>query len=354
MYGYGNSLFSTTRAILAESNAAVLPVNTVAPALSGTAQEGQTLTCSTGTWTGTPTITYTYQWKRNGSNIGSATNSTYTLVTADVGQSIKCTVTATNGAGSVNADSNTVTPTSAVDPDAQAFITAASITDPTQQSAINQLVVDLKGYNIWTKMKALYPFVGGTNAQHAWNLKNTAQYKITWYGGVTSSANGITGNQTNGYGDTFLNNNVMGQNDAHISLYSRTDSTFGAYDMGSWNGSVFGSFIMTRVGNIFRSTINNGTWSSQSNTDSRGFYLVTRKSGTSQTAQKNSTQYIVSSVSSSNIATSYKILRVGEFNGDYSPRNLAFASIGDGLTDTEAANFYTAVQTFQTTLGRQV
>lgn len=47
-----------------------------------------------------------------------------------------------------------------VDPDAQAFITAASITDPTQQSAINQLVVDLKGYNVWTKMKAIYPFVG--------------------------------------------------------------------------------------------------------------------------------------------------------------------------------------------------
>ena len=71
-----------------------LPVNTVAPAITGTAQEGQTLTCSTGTWSGSPT--YTYQWKRNGSNIGSATNSTYTLVTADVSQSITCQVTATN------------------------------------------------------------------------------------------------------------------------------------------------------------------------------------------------------------------------------------------------------------------
>ena len=34
-----------------------------------------------------------------------------------------------------------------VDPDAQAFITAAAITDPTQQAAINTLVVDLKGYS---------------------------------------------------------------------------------------------------------------------------------------------------------------------------------------------------------------
>jgi hypothetical protein len=87
------------------------PTNTVAPAITGTAQEGQTLTCSTGTWTGSPT--YTYQWKRNGNNITSATNSTYTLVTADVSQSIKCTVTATNILGSANADSNTVVPISA-------------------------------------------------------------------------------------------------------------------------------------------------------------------------------------------------------------------------------------------------
>ena len=53
-----------------------------------------------------------------------------------------------------------------VDPDAQAFITAASITNPTQQSAVNQLVVDLKGYGVWSKMKAIYPFVGGTASQH--------------------------------------------------------------------------------------------------------------------------------------------------------------------------------------------
>jgi hypothetical protein len=329
------------------------PVNTVAPAITGTAQEGQTLTCSTGTWSGSPT--YTYQWKRNGSNIGSATNSTYLLVTADVGQSILCTVTATNALGSSNANSNTVTPTSSVDADAQAFITAAAITDPTQQSAINTLVVDLKGYNVWSKMKALYPFVGGTNSQHAWNLKDTTTYKITWYGGVTSSTNGILGNGTNGYGDTFLANNVMAQNDAHISLYSRTDTNAAAYDMGSWNGSIFGSFIRARTSGSFQHTINSGTFSANANSDGRGFYLVSRKNNTSITGYKNNTPYLNLFVAStSNIATSFKILRIGEYNAEYSPRNLAFASIGDGLTDAEALNFYTAVQAFQTTLGRSI
>lgn len=151
------------------------PVNSVAPALSGTAQEGQTLTCSTGTWSGTPT--YSYQWKRNGSNIGSATNSTYTLVTADVGQSIKCMVTATNALGSSNADSNTVTPTSAFTglldsyPNAAAAYSLRKLRTAYSGSAIrvrrssdnaeqdisfvgNDLdttsMLDFVGYNLWT------------------------------------------------------------------------------------------------------------------------------------------------------------------------------------------------------------
>ena len=243
---------------------------------------------------------------------------------------------------------------SSVDPDAQAFITAAAITDPIQQNAINQLVLDLKGYSIWTKMKAIYPFVGGTNAQHTWNLKNTAQYKITWYGGVSSSSNGITGNGTNGYGDTFLNNNVMGENNAHISIYSRTNIQNFACDMGSWNGQ-FGLAIYSGYLNAIRMSLNSAGLALLSNTNSQGFYLGSRLVPSSINIQKNSTQTTTSSlVLTPIITTSVKILRPGEYNGEYTNRNLSFASIGDGLTNTESSNFYTAVQAFQTTLGRQV
>ena len=38
----------------------------------------------------------------------------------------------------------------------------------------------------------------------------------------------------------------------------------------------------------------------------------------------------------------------------YGNKEAAFASIGDGLTDAEASAFYSAVQAFQTALGRQV
>ncbi|MBV9214511.1 MAG: hypothetical protein JOZ25_12800 [Actinobacteria bacterium] len=93
------------------------PVNTVVPAVSGTAQDGQTLTTTNGTWTGTPTITYTYQWQRcdqngaNCANISGATASTYALTPSDVGSTVRSQVTATNAAGNASAVSS---PTSRV------------------------------------------------------------------------------------------------------------------------------------------------------------------------------------------------------------------------------------------------
>lgn len=85
------------------------PANTVAPVVSGDLHQGQLLSCTTGSWSNSPT-SYAYQWKRNGTNLGGATSSTYTTVSGDIGQSVKCTVTATNIIGSgTPQDSNTVT-----------------------------------------------------------------------------------------------------------------------------------------------------------------------------------------------------------------------------------------------------
>jgi hypothetical protein len=83
--------------------APALPVNTVAPVVSGTAVVGQTLTTTNGTWTNSPS-SFSYQWFRGATQIGTKA-STYTLVSADAGQSVTCRVTATNAGGSANATS---------------------------------------------------------------------------------------------------------------------------------------------------------------------------------------------------------------------------------------------------------
>lgn len=75
------------------------PVLTVAPAITGTAEVGETLTSNNGTFTGDATITYTYQWFAGGVAISGATSSTLVLASAQLGKVITVRVTATNSSG---------------------------------------------------------------------------------------------------------------------------------------------------------------------------------------------------------------------------------------------------------------
>ena len=77
---------------------ALVPVETAAPAISGTAQAGQAVDCSQGSWANNPT-SYSYSWQRDATAINGATSSSYTLTTADVNQAVTCTVVAHNGSG---------------------------------------------------------------------------------------------------------------------------------------------------------------------------------------------------------------------------------------------------------------
>jgi hypothetical protein len=86
------------------AHAASIPRNTAAPAITGTAQVGQTLTVTNGTWAGN-TSTKTRQWKRGSTNVGAGAT-TYVPVEADIGSPITCVVTATNSTGAVSATSN--------------------------------------------------------------------------------------------------------------------------------------------------------------------------------------------------------------------------------------------------------
>ena len=82
------------------------PTMTSAPVVSGTAEVGETLTCSTGTFTGTGN-TYDYQWFANGLAVQGATSNTVELTTADVGKIFSCRVMATNAGGNAFGFSNT-------------------------------------------------------------------------------------------------------------------------------------------------------------------------------------------------------------------------------------------------------
>jgi hypothetical protein len=249
------------------------------------------------------------------------------------------------------------------DTDAQAFITAASISDSTQQTAINTLVTDLKTYNIWTKMKAIYPFVGGTASTHKWNLKDPRDldvaHRLTFFGGVTHSSTGITGNVTNGYVNTNWTQNVSGTlNNQAIGVYVRTNNTYTGIDMGARLFNTSDVSLASYGGSPIIGRVN--TYSDYVSVSGipKGFYQVTRVGGSSQTVFLNNTS------ATSTITTSTAILDrpiyllalndslLGdEYNTN---RELAFAYISEGLTNTECTNFNTVVNLFQTTLTRNV
>ena len=114
------------------------PSNTTAPAVSGTAQQGQTLSTTNGSWTGSPT-SYTYAWEDCDSSgascttITGATQSTYTLASGDVGHTIRSKVTATNAGGSTPATSAATATVTASPPSPPSNTTAPAVSGTAQQ-----------------------------------------------------------------------------------------------------------------------------------------------------------------------------------------------------------------------------
>jgi hypothetical protein len=259
---------------------------------------------------------------------------------------------------------------SSFDPNAQAFITAAGITDPTQQTAINQLVLDLKSYSIWGKMFLIYPFVGGTSTTTKYNLVDTTTYQITWNGGVTFNSNGVTGNGSTGYGQSgwipsTVNATTGITTSLSLSVYSRTNSNSDASDIGlSISQEAIQVLCRRSNGLMYWDNYNssNGRMTGSVG-DSLGLFSTSRTSQTSMKIFRNSTQAgttLTTSATTTDISSTLNreiYVLAANANGtpsDYTSRNLAFMHISTGLSDAEIGNLYTAVQAYQTTLGRQV
>lgn len=254
------------------------------------------------------------------------------------------------------------------DADAQAVITAIESTGvtltATQKTACNTLVTDLKGYGIWTKMKAVYGFLGGTAGAHKWNWKNPADtnaaFRLVFSGGWTHSANGALPNGTNAYANTFLApSSQLSLNSASISYYSRT-SGFSTTLMGSSSASNNVILLAPRWASGVLddySAINCATFQKSAASNTLGLFTASRIASTNYKGFQNGVEYFNSVNNSNSLSTQNIFIGARNLSGSadqYTNLQSAFASIGDGLTDTEAANLYTAVQAYQTTLSRNV
>ena len=244
---------------------------------------------------------------------------------------------------------------------ADAFLKAAGITDATITSAIKTLVSGLQADGLWSKMKAIYPMVGGNATAHSYNLKDTTKFQITFNGGWTHSSTGAKPNGTNGYANTFLTpSSVLTDNSNGLSMYLRTNLTESSPDtvnMGSMIGIAqaltLASPTSTSLGGRANAALISGTITTRA-----GLSSINRTSETVTSVYKNGSQ-IATGTSAGPLPT--VTVYIGTLNlnntaysSGYTLQEFAFASINEGLSNTDNANLYTRIQTFQTSLSRQV
>lgn len=234
----------------------------------------------------------------------------------------------------------------------------------TEQTAILNLVTNLQKNGLWDKLKAVYPFVGGTAASCAVNLVNNL-YLGTFSSGWTFSSTGGTPSGANTYMrcNNFNPLTLLPQFNTSFSYYSRTNNTFNGADIGCqknpstdrvgftiyFGGSAYADlndFTNGRIGAVIANT--------------SGLFLMSRETSTLMKMYRKNLQLGATNTTLMNTALPNAIYSVGaiDFNDgiNYSSTNreCAFAHMGTGLTQSEAFTFESNVQTFQTALSRQV
>ena len=246
-----------------------------------------------------------------------------------------------------------------------AFATATAITDTTILNALNTFDLGLINNGLDTKMKALYPFVGNTATTQKYNFMDARDldvaFRLQFNGGWSHSANGIQGNATNTFANTFFSNL---NNNCSFWAYSRTNllntsqidmGVFSGVSSSTSNNAIVMSFSDGQT--YLYENIASGGQVQYTSTNTLGFFGANRTSSTLLNGWHNGVKKGTNTNTSGGGAI--KPIYIGGYNGNglleySSSKQYSFSSIGDGLTDGEASTFYTLVQNLQTSLSRQV
>ena len=251
---------------------------------------------------------------------------------------------------------------STCDVDAQKYIDSAGITNATEKTAICNCVKQLKDSSVWTKLDAIYPYLGSTSASCKWNLKNPVNsdtaFRLTFSGGWTFSSTGALPNGVNAYANTYWNSVAnAGTTNASMGVYLRNNTADGAkIDIGFMRSSPTAiSQILTRYGNEYYGAINtNGAGGRIANTNTAGFFAVSTLALNNITVHKNgvNTPYFPPSTSSGNLNVFICARNLDGSPIFYSDREHMIDFLGDGLTGAELIKLYNIFTTFKTAVGR--
>jgi len=238
------------------------------------------------------------------------------------------------------------------DTDALAFLLAADISysDFIIRECTNDHVKDLKAYNLWSKMLAVYPFVGGTAFTHKWNLKDPrnldAAYRLTFSDGSHSSMG--YGVATNGANTYLIPSSVLTKNSKAIFSYiQKTTSTTNRI---IYTPTDFYDHIRPLQGNGTTTwNLSNETYDAQTNMFNMGGLWVNTRT-TKDTARfyhENSLlrTFINPDTAKYNSSNAYVVSGTPY---------MSYAGISSGLTPAQAGLLYTVVSDYENCLIRGI
>lgn len=247
------------------------------------------------------------------------------------------------------------------DADAQAVMDEMDVVgtapDGARQTVINDLVVALKAAGAWAKMDRLYVLAAHEAAAARIDWKNPGTDSLSETNSPAFVADtGYIGNGTNAQlrGATNLSTlSLYLQDDAHISAFVVADAT-GTDDviMGTVAGLAGGGVGMwpRRSSGYVRNRLNAGaSWDAPNATDDLGWFLICRTGANALEAYRNGVSLGTdATVSTARPASPLTVLGIGSGS---STHRVGLASIGGSLTDTEAADAYTAVNAYMVAVG---
>jgi len=254
-----------------------------------------------------------------------------------------------------------------------ALASASYVMTRTEINAVNNLVWGMEGAGLWSKMKAVYLFIGGSAATHKFNFKNPldtdAAFRLTFTGGWVHSSTGAKGNGTTAWANTYLTPGVtLSATSGHLAYYSRTQAIeTNAIEIGSQNATTTITALVCVRSSIsassFRYGASGNTNAIFNGTVSTGLFIGSQLGSAigDRNIYHNGKRGTIPTTLTASTLPATAPLSLNGFNDNnlasrtnLSTKECAYASIGDGLSPGDARNLYVIVQAFQTALGRQV
>jgi len=266
--------------------------------------------------------------------------------------------------------------TSTIDADAAAFLTASGIpndgtlyyvgtaqeiTGEDMNTAIGNLVANLKLYGIWTHIKAFYPFIGGTASTHKYNLKNPidsdAAFRLVFTNTPTQSGLGMQTNGSSSYANTFLNpSTVFSDKATAFGFYQTVINTTAGTDrhfMGNWTSSStnFMSIQSQEIGYTVLNFLNNVNIQTLFNYEK---FNTENSNTTTKSLTCGTTSYSYTTITGNFPNNNIFIGGLNTAGTYYQGVNSTFGAawIMNGLTDTQIGQLNALVTAYQTELHR--